>query len=181
MQGEDGTTLHFPDLTEIDADYVEHWEARAQAASHPVLKARYADLVWDLKREVTGVVPDPMYARVAVRAYLDAVTRRLYKREIDGVLSDNYSSPLTTITFPHPRRRGFRRNLRLHKKLEGFDVGYEPTGEESDGRAREARQDRPGRHAGRDGSSDGAQVSESRQATVGTEDTADVAHARRSV
>ena len=38
---------------------------------HPVLRARYADAVWDLKRKVTTLAPDVRFARVAIDSYLE--------------------------------------------------------------------------------------------------------------
>jgi len=82
QSGEKG---YFPDLKEIDAEIIAHWEARSAADTHPILKARYADLVWDLKRAVTGERPDPKFARLAVSAYVEAVERRLYRHEVNAV------------------------------------------------------------------------------------------------
>ena len=45
---DEGVEVHQPDITGADAAIVEHWRGRAQALTHPQLKARYADLVWDL-------------------------------------------------------------------------------------------------------------------------------------
>src|SRR5690606_13514153 len=41
---EDGSTVYFPDIAGADARVVEHWMRRARTVTHPVLKARYADL-----------------------------------------------------------------------------------------------------------------------------------------
>jgi hypothetical protein len=35
-------------------DFVCHWSSRANEMTHPILKARYADLVWDAGPAITG-------------------------------------------------------------------------------------------------------------------------------
>jgi len=51
--GEDGSMVCRPDLGHADAEVLTYWAARAKAATHPVLVARYADLVWDTTEFVT--------------------------------------------------------------------------------------------------------------------------------
>ena len=46
----DGTILYVPDFASVDTPMIDHWELRAVEAKHPVMKARYADLVWDFSK-----------------------------------------------------------------------------------------------------------------------------------
>jgi lysyl-tRNA synthetase class 1 len=46
----DGKPFHSPDIEEIDEDILRHWIARATNAKHPALRARYADLAWEIGR-----------------------------------------------------------------------------------------------------------------------------------
>src|SRR5581483_8225363 len=69
----DGKPWYAPDIVQIDTKIVSHWESRFDAAQHPVLCARYTDLVWDLNMRVTGTPPLLKYAHGAIDAYLDAV------------------------------------------------------------------------------------------------------------
>jgi hypothetical protein len=50
----DGAFLYGPDIANATPAVVAYWATRARTATHPVLKARYADVVWDLGRLVTG-------------------------------------------------------------------------------------------------------------------------------
>ena len=68
---EDGMRCH-PDLRRADAPVIEYWSARAREATHPVLKARYADLVWDTTRFVTKGKPGIEFARLAIDNYIAA-------------------------------------------------------------------------------------------------------------
>jgi len=75
----------FPDIKQEGAELIEYWKGRAEESIHPVLKARYADLVWDLTRVPTDTRPDIKFARLAVDGYLEAVDTRLYQDETDGI------------------------------------------------------------------------------------------------
>lgn len=79
---DDGTPVYGPDISEIDEEIIAHWERRAIAAEHPVLRAQYADIVWDLKKSVTGNQADVQYATSAVDAYLEAIGAKLYKEPL---------------------------------------------------------------------------------------------------
>ncbi|VVE01805.1 DUF4209 domain-containing protein [Pandoraea terrigena] len=88
---QDGTEFLSPDVAEIDEEILSYWTARSQQVKHPVLKARYADLVWEIgrflrvqaKRE--GVEPGPAIpvtlCHTAVDSYLEVVESNLFKDE----------------------------------------------------------------------------------------------------
>jgi lysyl-tRNA synthetase class 1 len=81
----DGVEVRIPNIEEFNADTIGHWEMRAAEARHPVLRARYADLVWDLKRRITQQRPDVKFACIAIDAYIEAVQNGLHTMEIEGV------------------------------------------------------------------------------------------------
>jgi len=80
-----GRPAYSPDLTQVDAEIISHWEARSTVAKHPVLRARYADLVWDLKAQAVQQRPDVQFAGIAIDAYLDGVRARFYKYPVVAV------------------------------------------------------------------------------------------------
>lgn len=81
----DGGDLFSPDIKDLDAGTVAHWEERGRTSPNPLLQARYSDLVWDLKRAITGQRADPTYARMAIDSYLRAADGKLYPMEIVGI------------------------------------------------------------------------------------------------
>ncbi len=81
----DGTDFFSPDVKELDASTAAHWEERARSCPNPVMRARYSDLVWDLKRAITVQKADPAYARTAIDSYLRAADRKLYPIEVVGI------------------------------------------------------------------------------------------------
>ncbi|MGO8186978.1 DUF4209 domain-containing protein [Rhizobium leguminosarum] len=70
----DGNVVYFPDVRQLTPEIVDHWEQRVDAIVHPVMKARYADLVWDLSRNAAERRPDVRFARIAIENYIASVT-----------------------------------------------------------------------------------------------------------
>jgi len=71
MTGEDNNGQPFcsPDIRKVDATTLQHWSQRAIAVTHPVLKARYADLAWDFAPAL-GQKRDMDMVKIAIDAYL---------------------------------------------------------------------------------------------------------------
>ena len=82
----DGAPFYSPDLAEVDTEIISHWEARSAAVKHPILRARYSDLVWDFKKATTGESSDVTFAQLACDAYLEVADTGMYKESIHGVL-----------------------------------------------------------------------------------------------
>ena len=76
---QDGTPHYAPDIAEIDEEMINHWEQRSSAIQHPLLRARYADVTWDLKKAVTGNPATVQLAHRAIDAYLDGVVTKRCK------------------------------------------------------------------------------------------------------
>lgn len=75
---DDRTSFYAPEIKEADAGTIEHWKRRSTEARHPILRARYADLVWDFSRLVAKEKPDVSFARAAIDTYIEA-TKLSYK------------------------------------------------------------------------------------------------------
>lgn len=73
MEAKDGRLHHGPDIPSANAAVVAYWSSRAKSTSHPILKARYADLVWDCGRLITGQKSDVEMAHIAIGAYLETL------------------------------------------------------------------------------------------------------------
>jgi hypothetical protein len=68
---EDGAPFYAPDIAEANSETIEYWKGRSRESKHPILRARYSDLVWDFARSVGGQKPDVSFARMAIDAYID--------------------------------------------------------------------------------------------------------------
>lgn len=69
----DQTRLDVPPLLGIDAAAVDYWTRRMEEATHPLMRARYADLVWDLSQTVANRRPPVRAAQLAIDSYVDTV------------------------------------------------------------------------------------------------------------
>lgn len=80
----DGKDFHNPDILDIDPDIIQHWVNRALSLQSPALRARYADLAWEIgkarRRDAVGpakrafLIGNPRtLASIAIDGYLDAV------------------------------------------------------------------------------------------------------------
>ncbi|MEJ2744910.1 MAG: DUF4209 domain-containing protein, partial [bacterium] len=56
-QTKDGKMVEYPSLTQVDQETISYWQQRAESVSNPLLKARYAGLLWDLSKASIGVKP----------------------------------------------------------------------------------------------------------------------------
>lgn len=61
-----------PDITWLDQAVLKYWEKRMTAAKHPLLRARYADLVWDLSKPACSLKAPIDAARIAIDSYVAA-------------------------------------------------------------------------------------------------------------
>jgi len=82
----DGLEFYFPDVREADSEIVGYWKARVSEVSHPVLRARYADVVWDLSEAAGKIRRDPSFARIAIDSYIDTVDAGLFKAPTEAAL-----------------------------------------------------------------------------------------------
>lgn len=69
----DGKQFDTPPLGSITPQCIAYWTARMNGARHPVIRARYADLVWDLSQEATGAKAPIDAARIAIDGYAEAL------------------------------------------------------------------------------------------------------------
>jgi len=74
----DGVEVHSPDITQADEATIAYWASRSDEAHHPILRARYADLVWDFTALVAKRRPDVTFARTAIDAYVEAIENQIY-------------------------------------------------------------------------------------------------------
>ena len=71
----DGTPYFFPEIAHVDSAVVQYWSRRAAESQHPVLRARYADVLWDLTKAAIGDKPSIEVARQAIDAYIECGQR----------------------------------------------------------------------------------------------------------
>jgi hypothetical protein len=71
----DGSTIYSPDPAKLTSSTLALWPEHLQTCAHPVLRARYADLLWEFQKQVDGIKPPLQYAQTAIHAYLAAAAQ----------------------------------------------------------------------------------------------------------
>jgi hypothetical protein len=86
---------HDPDVADVDDGTILEWSRLGQDLKHPVIRARYADLAWEIARfrddrarddqkTARPIRPAVANARMAIDAYLDAIELGLTQEVFDG-------------------------------------------------------------------------------------------------
>ena len=78
-----GNTVYLPDIEGTPSSVIDHWAARADSVVHPILKARYADLAWDMSIAMGRARRDVNMARLAIDAYLASAVPSFRSQLID--------------------------------------------------------------------------------------------------
>ena len=71
----DGSNAYSPDPAALTPSTLTLWREHLQASVHPVLRARYADLLWEFQKQVDGTKAPLQYAQTAMDAYLAAAAQ----------------------------------------------------------------------------------------------------------
>lgn len=84
-RSETGEEIEFPSRSSITSQAIEYWRSRIHANQQPVLTIRYADLIWDFAKCVTGKGADVSVARTLIDATIKLVKTRSHRREIQAI------------------------------------------------------------------------------------------------
>lgn len=81
----DGTFTESPSVKTVTEQIIKYWTDRAKTAKHPVLRARYADLVWDFQRVVTNESPHYLMAQIVIDSIIEIAQRNCYVPEVNVI------------------------------------------------------------------------------------------------
>ena len=82
---DDGRTLERPSLTEVTLEMIAYWSDRARQSSHPVMKARYAGLVWHLSRPVAGTAASHEFAVACCEAITELAESNRHEHDVEVI------------------------------------------------------------------------------------------------
>lgn len=82
LANEDGSTSESPSFSNIDNEVIGYWTKRIEDARNPIMRARYADLVWEFSKHITGDNPSYTIAQEVVDNNILIVKEKLYKYKI---------------------------------------------------------------------------------------------------
>jgi len=66
-------------------EVIHYWRGRVTEAKHPVLRARYAGLVWDFSQPIGNEKPNINMAHARIDAIVEIATRNLHKYETQTI------------------------------------------------------------------------------------------------
>jgi hypothetical protein len=101
--------VYSPDIEDVTDEVIAHWLARTNETRHPVLRARYADLAWEIgthKKLAVRITRE--VAIQAIDAYLESVSRKLYDDEHVAWVWIDRAAELATTTRDERRFRAAR-------------------------------------------------------------------------
>jgi len=77
----DGTATESPSVKKVTEQIISYWTDRAKTTKHPVLRARYADLVWDFSKVVTNESPHYSMAQIVIESIIEISQRNCHKHK----------------------------------------------------------------------------------------------------
>jgi len=81
LPNEQGQIMEYPSIQLLTPEILNYWEKRAKESTHPILKARYSNLVWDFLEKITGKKPSPAIAQIFIDAVIEITEKNLSKYE----------------------------------------------------------------------------------------------------
>ena len=80
-QDDEGRWVQSPSVEAVTKEVLTYWACRAQSAAHPILKARYGGLVWELSKMVPGNREAHLFGRIFIDAAIDTAGKRSHDSE----------------------------------------------------------------------------------------------------
>lgn len=81
LKNDAGQMVESPSIRLVTGDMLNYWGRRADEVKHPKMRARYADLVWEFRRRVTGEPADVRFAQMVIDSNLEIAARDLCEHE----------------------------------------------------------------------------------------------------
>lgn len=80
----DGSRWESPSIKDVDEPTLDYWTERAKQAKHPVMRSRYAGLVWEFAPVIRGTSADIEIARIFIDAVIAIAKDDLHEHETDA-------------------------------------------------------------------------------------------------
>lgn len=75
----------YPSIKKITPKIINYWEKRADESEHPILKARYSNLVWDFTEEITEEHPSHKIGQIFIDTVIEITNNDLHKDETNVI------------------------------------------------------------------------------------------------
>ncbi len=81
LGNDQGEMVESPSIRKVTPEIIEHWRKRAFEVINPILKARYAGLVWDLSEKICGSRPSHTIGQLYISSLLEIATKDIHKHQ----------------------------------------------------------------------------------------------------
>jgi hypothetical protein len=71
----------WPSIKMVNEEIIRHWIQRANETKHPVLRIRYADLVWDLSKLCVKETPKYTIAQIVIDGVIELAEKNCYSQD----------------------------------------------------------------------------------------------------
>jgi len=82
----DGTATVSPSIKRVTHEILKYWEERSKQTDHPILKLRYADLVWDFSKNITEKYPHFSLAHTIIDSTITLIIKDCHKYKSDIII-----------------------------------------------------------------------------------------------
>ncbi len=76
----------YPSIRQITSETIEYWKERSKQVQNPILRCRYADLVWDSTKQVVKGNPDVNFARTVIDTVLTIINKEFYEHPLVAIV-----------------------------------------------------------------------------------------------
>lgn len=83
---QDGTVTESPSIKQVTPEIIDYWDKRSKETKNPVLKLRYADIVWDFAKIVTNRAPHFSLAHRIIDSTILIAEQNCHKYETDVII-----------------------------------------------------------------------------------------------
>jgi hypothetical protein len=90
-RNQDGTVSEFPSIKRVTPEMLNYWSERAKQAKHPILKTRYAALVWEFSKHVTKKSADITMAHICIDNIIEMAKSLCHENECDVIQRMEYA------------------------------------------------------------------------------------------
>jgi len=80
-----GDQVEIPDIQLVTDAILRYWEKRALECVHPVMRGRYADLVWDFSKKVTGKTASVVMPQIVIDSTMEIAKWALVEHAITTI------------------------------------------------------------------------------------------------
>lgn len=85
LPNEAGQLSESPSIRLVTPEILAYWEKRSKEAKHPILKLRYADLVWDFSKTNANTAPHFSIAHTIIDSTIEIAKGKVHKNETDVI------------------------------------------------------------------------------------------------